>query len=409
MRSSQLKAKIHTWVAPTQGQTTGARKPTLIEETIFGCTIGESPKFIPGILLTVGIVAAAILLTNWINEVWSFKGVVSYVLAAVILGMLIRNTLGLPAILRPGISISQGTVLKAGIILMGIRLSLSDVVTIGVWGLPIVVVCVITGLVVTTYITRLLNLPERLGTLIAVGSSICGATAILATAPAIEAKEDEVAYAVANITIFGIIVMFTYPYLADFLFAGDLVNVGLFLGTSIHNTAQVAGAGLIYDQTYPVIADTTTTDIAVIVKLVRNTMMVAVIPVMAFVYIRRMAVPGVAREQKNLGLKRFIPLFVVGFVIMAAVRSIGDASVGGSGLAWGVWDAGAWTGLIENVKIWAGYILAAAMAGVGLGTSFKAMKGLGFKPFLVGLVSATVVGFTAILLVILVGPLVSIL
>jgi branched-chain amino acid transport system permease protein len=135
--------------------------------------------------------------------------------------------------------------------------------------------------VLTTFFTRLLKLSDRLGTLMAVGTSICGASAIVATAPAIEAEDEEVAYAVANITVFGIAAMLLYPYLAHALFSGNVVMAGLFQGTAIHETAQVTGSALIYDQTFGVSQKPSAADVAIVIKLVRNAFMAVVIPVMA--------------------------------------------------------------------------------------------------------------------------------
>ena len=380
------------------------RKPTFVEDALLGCAVEKAPRLVPGVLLTVGVVVVAILLTDWINQALGYKGLVSYILMAIVIGMLVRNILGLAAPFLPGVGFSLRKLLRLGIILMGIRLSFFDVVTIGAWGIPIVIVCILTGLVVTTYFTRLLKLPDRLGTLIAVGTSICGASAIVATAPGIEAKDEEVAYAVANITVFGIIAMFTYPYLANFLFSGDVIQVGLFTGTSIHETAQVAGAGLIYDQTFEVASNPSGADVAVVTKLVRNAMMAVVIPGMAFLYARRMTRLGVSSAQGRVGVLQLVPLFIVGFLAMAALRSIGDAGLENGGLAMGMWSDGTWKQVTDVIKDWSGYILATAMAGVGLGTSFRAMKGLGVKPFMVGLFAAAMVGLTSVVLVLLLGP-----
>src|SRR2546423_10412369 len=106
----------------------------------------------------------------------------------------------------------------------------------GLIGLPIIVVCITTALVVVTFVNRALGLPRRLGTLIAVGTSICGVSAIVATAPIIGAEDDETAYAVACITIFGLLALITYPFVAHQLFATP-VQAGTFLGTAIHDTS----------------------------------------------------------------------------------------------------------------------------------------------------------------------------
>ena len=292
--------------------------------------------------------------------------------------------------------------------LMGIRLSIFAVLEIGVWGIPVVVVCVLAGLVVTSYFGRLLKLPDKLTTLIAVGTGICGASAIVATAPGINAKDEEVTYAVANITVFGIIALMAYPFLSNWMFGGDTIMAGLFTGTAIHETAQVAASGLIYDQTFGTTSNPTTADVAMVTKLVRNAMMAIVIPAMTFIYARRV---GEVQDPSERGYKKALklfPLFILGFLFMAVLRSIGDAGIQGSGLAMGLWDEEQWVDITKGIKQWSGYILATAMAGVGLGTSFKSMKGLGIKPFYVGLFAATMVGVSAIAMVFLLGRFVTV-
>jgi len=385
-----------------------ARKPNTIENLLLGCTVQEAPRLIPGVMLAAALVALFVWLTDLINAALGFKGLVSYILMVIVAGILIRNILPVPAIFTPGISFCLKKLLRLGIMLMGIRLSIFAVLEIGAWGIPIVVVCVLAGLVITSYFGRLLKLPDRLATLIAVGTGICGASAIVATAPGINAKDEEVTYAVANITVFGIIALIAYPFLSHWMFSGDTIMAGLFTGTSIHETAQVAASGLIYDQTFGTTSNPTTADVAMVTKLVRNALMAIVIPVMTFVYARRV---GEAQDPSERGYKKALklfPLFILGFVFMAVLRSIGDAGIQGGGFAMGLWDEERWAGITKGIKQWSGYILATAMAGVGLGTSFKSMKGLGIKPFYVGLFAATMVGVTAIAMVFLLGRFVTI-
>ena len=159
------------------------RKPTLIENLLLGRTASEVPRLIPGVALAAALVVLFVWLTDLINTAIGFKGLVSYILMVIVAGILIRNTVGVPAMFGPGIDFCLKKLLRLGIMLMGIRLSIFAVLTIGAWGLPIVVICVLAGLVITTYFGRLLKLPDRLATLIAVGTSICGASEIVATAP----------------------------------------------------------------------------------------------------------------------------------------------------------------------------------------------------------------------------------
>jgi uncharacterized integral membrane protein (TIGR00698 family) len=383
------------------------RKPGTFETLIFGCSFADVPKLIPGVAMSALLVFLSILLTDMLNAILGFSGLISYILTVIVLGIGVRNTIGVPKTFIPGITFCLRKLLRFGIILMGIRLSIFDVLKIGVWGIPIIVVCVTAGLIITDYFARLLKVPERLAILIAVGTSICGASAIVATAPGIEAKEEEVSYAVANITIFGIVVLVLYPFLAHWLFSGDTAMAGLFTGTAIHETAQVAASGLIYDQTFKTAAGVTVADVAMVTKLVRNTLMAFVVPVMTFVYARR---TGKAQDKKEKAYKkvlRLLPLFVLGFIIVAVFRSIGDAAIRDSGQFIGLWDKAGWANFIKLMNQWSTYILATAMAGVGLGTSFASMKGLGIKPFYVGLFAAMLVGAVSIIMVFLMGRFVT--
>jgi uncharacterized integral membrane protein (TIGR00698 family) len=222
--------------------------------------------------------------------------------------------------------------------------------------------------------------------LIAVGTAICGNSAIVATGPVINADEDEISYAVGTITVFGLLALVTYPFLAHSVFGGDPNLAGFFLGTAIHDTAQVAGAGLLYSQQY---AAPETLDTATVVKLVRNLFMIAVIPMMAFVYHRSNEDRSAAKKP---GFSQMVPLFVFGFVAMAALRTIGDLGEKpfGGFLSAAQWEAG--IGFCTTLSAWC---LTTAMASVGLGTNLKRLRELGFKPLVAGFVAALTVGGVA--------------
>jgi uncharacterized membrane protein YadS len=186
-----------------------------------------------------------------------------------------------------------------------------------------------------------------------------------------------------------------------------VIEVGLFLGTSIHETAQVAGAGLIYDQSFNITTSPTAADIAIVSKLVRNVLMVIVIPLITYAYVRRQRAEG-EETGKGTRIIDMMPVFILGFLAMAAFRSIGDAGIESSGIAYGIWGAEAWGDLVHAIRTTAEYCLAMAMAAVGLGTSVAQLKGLGFKPFVVGIAAAVAVGAVSIGLVFLFAPLISV-
>src|SRR5690625_3453308 len=206
---------------------------------------------------------------------------VSGIFAAIILGIIIRNTVTLSEIFSKGISFSVKFLLRAGIILLGLRLSLLEALKLGAFGIPLIVACISAGLFITLYLTNKMKQSMRLGTLIASGTGICGVTAIMAASPVIKAKENEISYAVANITIFGLTGMVLYPFLAHFLFGDDPVKAGLFLGTAIHDTAQVTGAALIYDQFFHT---QTVVEAATVTKLTRNLFIIAIIPLVSYLF-----------------------------------------------------------------------------------------------------------------------------
>jgi uncharacterized integral membrane protein (TIGR00698 family) len=319
---------------------------------------------------------------------------------AIVLGLLLRNTLPLPASLNPGLKFSTTTILRAGIVLVGIRLSLFDVLKLGIAGLPVVLAAIGTGLVFVTWFNRKLGLPPRLGTLIAAGTSICGVTAIVSTAPAIDADEREVAYAVANVVAFGLFGMLAYPYLAHAVLSSS-ETIGLFLGTAIHDTSQVVGAALTYKQVYD---DDVVLRVATVTKLTRNIFLAAVIPILTFMHHRSQ------RQQTGSGgigavRTSLVPGFVIGFLAMAVVRSIGDWTLTSNGAAFGVLSAAQWASITRSLgDFWASQILlGTAMAAVGLNTNFAVFKGVGLKPFVVGMAGALVVGAVGMTMAVIFG------
>ncbi|MCJ7621599.1 MAG: putative sulfate exporter family transporter, partial [Anaerolineae bacterium] len=375
------------------------------EMNLLGVTMDQVPSLLPGLLVAALLAALSI----WLSEFFGVtllgfdKTPISAVMLAILLGLIIGALVPLPQTLKPGFNFAVKKVLRLGIILLGIRLTVFDVFKLGVFGVPIVVFCILGALFFTTRINKWVDLPERLGTLIAVGTSICGVSAIVATGPAIDAEEEEVAYAVAVITVFGLLATLVYPYVANVIFAGEALKVGLFLGTSVHDTSQVVASAKVYADVF---GAPLALDVATVTKLVRNVFMVAVIPLMALYCARKTAVQGESAHKK-ISVLKLLPLFIVGFLAMAAIRSIGDAGVNAGGNAFGLWDTAAWTGMVGFISTWAGNVLVVALAGVGLSTDFRAFRGLGIKPFIVGLGAALGVGVVSFLAITLMGSLVT--
>lgn len=375
------------------------------ERNLLGVSLSELPSLIPGFVVVVALAWMSIWLSGYlgVNLLGFEKSPISPVMLALLLGLVIGAIASIPQLLTPGIRFAVKKILRFGIILLGIRLTIFDVFKLGAIGIPIVLICILGALVITTTISKRLQLPQRLGTLIAVGTSICGVSAILATGPAIDADEKESAYAVAVITVFGLLATLFYPYLVNWLFAGDAVQAGLFLGTSIHDTSQVVGSAKVFADVFSL---PVALDVATVTKLVRNVFMALVIPLMAYYYGQRAASES-AGGAKQTNILKLFPLFILGFLTFAVLRSIGDAGINVGGSAFGLWAEDSWSTLISTVKTWAGNFLVVALAGVGLSTNFQSFKGMGFKPFFVGLISALAVGGVSFIAITLLGSYVS--
>src|SRR5699024_4584652 len=217
--------------------------------------------------------------------------------------------------------------------------SLLEAVKLGAWGIPLIVICISLGLGITFLFTKLTKQSRRLGTLIACGTGICGVTAIMATSPVIKAKDNEISYAVANITIFGLIGMVFYPYLANVFFSGDPVKIGLFLGTAIHDTAQVTGAALMYDEIFNA---SEVINVATVTKLTRNLFIIPVIPFVSYLFFKREQSTTNSSKATLPKWYQLIPLFVVGFLFLIVIRTFGDVTVNHFGSAFGVLGKQTW-------------------------------------------------------------------
>jgi len=347
-----------------------------------------------GVGLAVFVSVAAGYVANWFGvTVLGFaKSPVSAIMMAIVLGMLIANIVKLPPSIQPGLKFCTSFILRIGIMLLGIRLSLAGAGQFTLVALPFVIAAIAIGLFTVGLLGRYMGLSRQLSGLIAVGTSICGCTAIVATAPLIKANESEVSYAIACITVFGLAAMFFYPFLAHQVFATQPELAGLFLGTSIHETAQVAGAGMMYEAQYNAPA---ALDIATVTKLVRNLCMIAVIPLVGILY-------GPERSKDDstkINFLAMIPWFIVGFALMSAIRTIGD--IGDK--PFGLLEPAQWKEIVAFLKESAERCLLVAMAAVGLTSMLAGIVKIGMRPFALGLFAAVLIGGVSFALISLFG------
>mgnify|MGYP001218357610 CR=1 FL=1 len=338
---------------------------------------------IPGIILALVLYSLSQGFNNIIGtELLRYnKSPISTAMIAILLGMFFGNFFKVRKGFQKGLNFTKDYILKLGIICLGIQLKPFEFLDFAQIAIPLILVCIISVLITIKLLIKKLKIPTRMAYLISIGSTVCGTTAIIATAPVIKASKNEISYAIANITLFGILSMLIYPYFANFYFEGEPLFIGLFLGTSIHETSQVAAAGLIYDQQFN---SPETLNIATVTKLMRNTFLVIMIPLFAFLYNR-----GKTKE-KSYSILNIFPYFVLGFVGMIILRNIGDQ-------IFFIESKDNWIETIDLIQMLSKIFLTMAMAAIGLSTNLDDIRKMGYRPFLVGFIAMLTVGVVCIL------------
>src|SRR5438093_2184712 len=362
-------------------------------------TAAEKKKEQPiwGVLVALGVTLVAMFAAELPFPPFTIAGKhpIEPVMFAIVLGMVLSNSWALPKTFQPGIKFSVKKLLPLGIVLLGARLNFLDLVKVGAEGLALSVMETAVALALLLALTRVLKLPQKLGVLLGVGTAICGGTAIVATAPVIEAEEKDVVFSVATVTLLGLIAMFTLPVIGHLL---DLSSkaFGVWAGLAIHQTPQVVAAGFAYSPAgapYSPEAGQTAT----IVKLARVCLLAPVVFLIGLFYARRKATK--VAGPKKINYLHLFPTFVVGFLAMALLQTLGllpDLTFHVTqGVLQGEHDLKL-TGLAEQIsKI----CITISMAGVGLETKFAAMRQTGLKPFGASLAAVLVVALMVLALI----------
>lgn len=281
---------------------------------------------------------------------------IEYVLWAILIGLAISNTVGVAEIFRPGVATYEFW-LKAGIVLLGVRFLVGDVLKLGVVTLGLVAVEIVVSLALMTALGRIFRLTPKLTSLLAVGSSICGVSAIIAAKGAIEADDEDSSFAIAAILALGAIALFTFPLIGRALGMSDNL-FGLWAGLGVDNTAEAVATGALYSAG--------AAKLAVLAKTTRNAMIGFVVLGYAVYWAGRGQAQAV--ENKASFLWQKFPKFVLGFLLVSLLASAGFFS------------AGQMTA-IANLSRWAFLF---TFAGVGLRTNFREMRKQGLRPFVVG-------------------------
>ena len=338
---------------------------------------------IPGIILAFVLYTLSQGINNIIGiELLGYsKSPISTAMIAILFGIFFGNIFQIRDGFQRGLDFTREIILKLGIICLGIQLKPFEFLDFGKIAIPLIIICILSVLIVIKLLIKKLRKPTRMAYLISIGSTVCGTTAIMATAPVIKASKNEVSYAITNITLFGILSMLIYPYFANYYFDSEPLLVGLFLGTSIHETSQVAAAGLIYEQQFN---SPEALNIATVTKLIRNTFLIIMIPLFAFLYNRGQT------KKKSYSILNIFPYFVLGFIGMIILRNIGDQ-------IFTLDNSNSWNETVDIIKFFSKIFLTMAMAAIGLSTNLRDIKSMGYKPFIVGFIAMLTVGIICII------------
>lgn len=333
-------------------------------------TISPPQKFfrlIPGVLLLGAIGWLGKYLEQSINayakaQHWHIPNI-EYVLWAILIGLVVSNTIGIPKVFVPGV-LTYEFWLKAGIVLLGSRFLLGDVLKLGGISLALVMLELAVAFTLMTLLGRWFKLKPKLTSLLAVGSAVCGVSAIIATKGAIEADDEDSSYAIAAILALGALALFTFPLIGHMLHLNDHAY-GLWAGLAVDNTAEAAAAGALYSDGAG--------KIAVLAKTTRNAMIGFVVLGYALYWAGKGQAKSV--ENKAAFLWQKFPKFVLGFLLISLLASFSFFTK----------DQ---LGSLANLSRWA-FLL--TFAGVGLRTNFRELRAQGLRPFAVGAIGEIVI------------------
>lgn len=314
---------------------------------------------LPGLLLCLVIAIPCWLLGKAVPVV---GGPVFSIIAGMIITLILKDK----TLFKEGITFTSKKILQYAVILLGFGLNLSEIAKVGTQSLPIIVSTIATSLIIAFVLCKLLKMPGNISTLVGVGSSICGGSAIAATAPVIGADDEEVAQAISVIFIFNVIAALIFPTLGGMLgLSND--GFGLFAGTAVNDTSSVTAAATAWDGMHE---GANTLDTATIVKLTRTLAIIPITLVLAIWRTRKAKKAG-GEESSAFSLKKVFPTFILFFVLASIITTICTS-------------LGVEASLFKPLKELSKFFIIMAMAAIGLNTNIVKLIKTGGKPILMG-------------------------
>lgn len=325
---------------------------------------------LPGLAVITLVAAVSILIATYLgiplmSALGMTRNPVEATVFAIVIGVLARNLGLIPASWEAGVKASDKFLIW-GIILYGASLDFLSFAEQGPRIFAAIIVTMLVGFFGIYLMGLAFKLPPKLSILLGVGTTICGSSAIAISSPLIDAKKEDTSYAVTTISLWGLLAIVTYPYIAMAIPGVNDQAFGVFAGTAIHATPQVVGAGFIYSDAAG--------NVATAVKLVRNCFMVPLALGLAVWYARKRAKEN-AQGDHHVNWTRGFPWFLFGFFVMAVLGTRGFFT-----------DVG-----LASFKSWGNFFILMGMVGIGMQTRLSSFRGIGVKPFVVGLIGAALV------------------
>lgn len=329
-------------------------------------------KVLPGLLLTAIISIVSMYIDKIMVENFNLR--LEAVTYAIIFGIIYNNVFKSSEDLKPGIKFSAKKLLKIGIVLLGFKLSIFSIVELGPSVLIMVLILIPSVFIISNIIGKILGIDTKLATLIGVGSSICGASAIVAVSPCIHAEEEDATAAVAIVSLLGVIGVIIYPVIASALISISESQYGVWCGLSLQGVAHAVGAAFA--------GGDVSGEVGTLVKMARVIMLVPTSIVLSIIFSK-----GENGDKKKAKFPMYVLYFVIAVMISSAYKEFaGNVSVINDIIYY----------LVKSSKI----LILMAMAGMGLGVDLKSFIKKGAKGFLMGLILFAIISVTTIFVII---------
>ena len=317
------------------------------------------------------LLCLAIALVAWfVVELAPALEIVGSAVLAILIGMVLCAVWKDKSAVKDGIAFTSKKILQYAVILLGFGLNLQKIGEVGLTSLPIILSTIATSLIVAFVMSRLMHMPGKIATLIGVGSSICGGSAIAATAPVIQADDEEIAQSISVIFLFNVLAALIFPTLGGAIGLTD-TGFGLFAGTAVNDTSSVTAAASTWDTLHN--TGGAVLEYATIVKLTRTLAIIPITLVLALIQVRKAGTQGGVK----VSAKSVFPMFILYFVLASVITTVVTAVLSGPALD------GA-NQLFSALKTLSKFFIVMAMAAIGLNTDVVKLVKTGGKPILLG-------------------------